>query len=298
MRLSYNIDRFMEKVVITGANGFIGRHLVKKLEKERRYKVFELDRKKNSLLDVNSLRELVDGTSIVYHLAGVNDSASLDLMNTNVAGTFNLLTALKEMKVRPRFIYISSFAVYKLPEKRGLIISEDYPIDPRNGYGLSKKLAEDTIKYFSDTYDIPATVLRVSNVYGPGVKPFANSVVATFMELVNSNKEIFVDGDGRQTRDFVFVNDVADALACLNKEKMGFEIYNVCSGEGISIKKLISLIELILGKQAKVIFRKKTKSSGGFWQGNGQRFYEEFGWKPVCGIKEGLKRTWEERDIK
>lgn len=270
----------MKKVAITGASGFLGTELVKELKKDKNLILKIPDpQDMKFLFDLNKLKSFVDGCDVVYHLAGIKDSNNPNLFDVNVTGTKNLLEATKLVAPSAHFIFSSSFAVYKIPEV-GEIIDEKFPTNPRNEYGVTKLKAEEEIKHYSETYGIKSTILRISNIYG---------VIYDFVKKIENGEEIKIEGSGDQTRDFVFITDVVKAFTLASKDKKQLGIYNICFGEEISINNLISLIEKITKKKAKISFAPEN-NQGGYWKGNFSQAAKSFGWKPEITLENGISK--------
>lgn len=282
----------MQKILITGAGGFVGSHLVSRLKKLKNTRLKTLDREKHSLEDKKSLLGLVDGCDLIFHLAAINNPISSELFKINTLGTANILEAIKEKAPRSRLVFPSTFAVYRTPNK-GEKVTENFELAPRNRYGLSKLLTEEIVRYYSNIEGIKSVILRLSNVYGPGIEPFRHSVVATFFDLIKKGKPLTINGDGRQTRDFVYIDDIVDALVASAGLKSNFEVVNACSGEEISIKALVGAVGEVIGKRVRVTYQKADLSGGGFWRGDNAKAKKVLGWKPKTDFKLGLKKTWE-----
>lgn len=281
----------MKKVAVTGSSGFIGKHLVDKLRQEG-IEIKSFSRGKHSLFEKNSLLRLVEGCDTVFHLAAENNPSSPDVFKVNVLGTANLLAAISLLKRECNLIFPSSFAVYRIP-KKGQVISENFELAPRNEYGLSKLLCEEIITHYPGNKFI-STILRVSNVYGPG-DGVGRSVISNFFNQINHNGNLIINGDGNQTRDFIYVDDVVNAmiLAASRSGKEKVRIINVCSGSGTSLNELVSLLGKMTEKNFSVIYNKKVNlSAEGFWEGNNFLIKRLLGWKPEIILKNGLLLTW------
>lgn len=281
----------MKTIAVTGADGFIGTNLVSAL-KHKKLTVKSYNHKIHSLEKINSLEKLVSGCDTVYHLAGLTNSDDPDLFKVNVLGTLNLLTAIRNIAPKAKLVFSSSFAVYS-PQYNNLIITENSNIAPRNNYGLSKLLAEQAIINYQGLQTKP-TILRFSNVYGPEMRSNAHSVVANFFDSILNNHEIKLNNDGKDTRDFVYVDDVVEALIAASKKDTD-GVYNVCSGEEISISSLSQKIGKIANKEVSVNnFKSSDKSS--YWKGDFTRAKKDLKWEPKITIQEGLKKIWQAKN--
>lgn len=282
----------MERVAITGADGFIGSRIVELLAAEGICEVRPFNHSRHNLMDPESLKILLRGCRWVIHLAGVSNPLSPDVYKINVDGTDNLLRAIADTKPAPVLIFASSFAVYKVP-KKGDLVDEKYPVEPRNRYGESKLAAERLIAACSRKDGIKALILRISNVYGPGILPGRHSVVANFIDALARGQEIKITGDGTQTRDFIYIDDVARAFVSTLEESRNFDILNICSGKETSINSLLNLLQRYTGNEGKTAYVPGNEV-GGFWRGDNAEARKILGWLPRFSLEDGLELTVKE----
>lgn len=265
---------------ITGADGFVAAYLKKKLDAER-LPYEEIDLK---TYQEQGFSDFVKGKDYIFHLAGVNrtdDEKGYE--KGNVGLTVELIDAVKKHgKKGCRIIFSSSIQVYGDAEG---IIDETIPTRPLWAYSKTKLDAENAI---IDS-GLPYVVLRISNVYGPGGRPFYNSVIATFIHLLKEGKPITINGSGQQTRDYIFVDDVASAMVLSMDISDG--IYIVSTGKLTSLNEIVRVLQDLSGKKievdrtyaedaaeniAKAVFDNSKLVSAG--------------WQPSYNILEGLKR--------
>jgi len=268
---------------ITGANDFLGIHTLNRLKNNPEVNGVEIFEKSGSdILNKKSVEVFVSGKDVIIHLAAVHRAEDIELMRTNLLGTLSLVKAIKETNPDCRLLFSSSFQVYANSTKED-VIGEDFPLGPTTTYGFSKKFEEELI--LSNVKD--SAVFRISNVYGPGCRPFDNSVVATFIHLAKEGKEIIVTGSGDQSKDFVFVDDVVDAfeLAVFSKEK---GIFNICTGESVSINRLVGLLNKDFPR---LKVARRTGEDGGFsTRGSCKKAEKIIKWKPRTLFEDGLKK--------
>lgn len=253
-------------VLITGGAGFIGSHIAQKLsELGAKITIIDnlstgniknLDNLKgnfkfinSSITNINSCLQATYGQKIIFHLAAfISVPESIckpDICHEiNVNGTFNVLEAARINKVK-RVIFSSSAAVYGPTEK---ICSEELTPDPKSPYATTKLIGEYYCKQYSTNFGLETAILRYFNVYGQRQNPNGAyaAVVARFTELIKNNKPIAIFGDGLQTRDFVPVEIVADANLCaamLEKNLVNGQIFNIGTGNSITLLELISMIK-------------------------------------------------------
>jgi UDP-glucose 4-epimerase len=265
----------VSEILVTGGAGFIGSHIVDKLISEG-FEVTVLDNLSTAQLDNvsrhhdrkdfhfvrgdirdrNLVKQIVKDKDVVFHEAALTGVA-LSIENPtltneiNVTGTLNLLKASVDAHVR-RFIFASSAAVYgrtSSPRKK-----EDVTSTPTNPYGVSKLAAESYVKVFNKVYGLETVSLRYFNVYGPRQRfDFQNDysgVVTIFTNRLLRNLPPTIYGDGKQTRDFVYVEDVVQAnmLALKSKNCVG-EVFNVGTGYKVSVNKIANTLKKILERE-------------------------------------------------
>lgn len=211
------------KILITGSRGFIGSHLMKVFPRAQSYDLKDVQ----DILDINLLKDALEGKEIVIHLAAlISITGSIQnpgkYYSANVAGTDNVLRAAIEAGCKT-VIFASSASVYS----------------PDNPYAVSKKIGEDLMKEYSKK--IQTISLRFFNIYGPGQNPEYAGVISKFMRAAKEGKTLKINGDGRQTRDFISVNDVTGiiekVIRCRSKIASG-SIFDVGTGKEISINQL------------------------------------------------------------
>ncbi|MDH7606659.1 MAG: SDR family oxidoreductase [Candidatus Bathyarchaeota archaeon] len=260
------------KVLVTGGAGFIGSHTVERLLMEG-FEVVVLDNLRSGSLDNVSqhvgkkgfrfvkgdvraaelVRRLVGDVDCVVHLAAlvsvpesIRDPALT--YDINVNGTLNLLRACLDFGVK-RFVYASSCAVYGNAEK--LPIKEDAPAKPESPYGVSKWKAEKHVLKFYEEFGLETVCLRYFNVYGPrqALNEYSG-VITQFLSRIKNDMPLTIFGDGEQTRDYVHVEDVAEAnLLALKGSGIAGEIFNIGTGVATSINKLVTVLLKIANKE-------------------------------------------------
>lgn len=289
-------------VLVTGGSGFIGRNIVQIL-KEQGDTVATLDVKdKNSVADYHTIcdvrnRQMVEkalsGIDYVYHLAAVTsppefENLTGDGYDVNVLGTYNVLAASKANKVK-RVVIASSSSVYGDTSK---VTSEDsLPKTYSNFYPLTKRINEMTAKLFNE-YSVETIALRYFNTYGLGENskgPYS-SVIWKFIESIRKGEQPVIYGDGRQSRDFIYVRDTARAsILAMKKGKPG-EVYNVGTGRSTNFNTIFSIIkeEMKYEKEAEYISN-PLKSYQIFTQADISKTTREFSFAPEYDISKGIR---------
>jgi UDP-glucose 4-epimerase len=281
------------KVVITGSSGFIGSHLVHALKQLKTIEVCPFQQGVHSLSDPDTLKPLLKKSRMVYHLAGANRAAPHELMGVNVIGTLNVLEAMRQVAdADVKLVFLSSFQVYR-PAPEPFMVDESFPLGPESLYGVSKKMAEELISF----YGLPSIIFRPSNIYGPRCRPYYNSVISTFCDLMVKGKPLTLNGTGEQSRDFIYVSDVVRAMVqVVEYQVSGVEIFNLCSEKLISLNGVIDTLTDIAGRKSEIV-KNAVPQDCRFLRGNSGKAKREFNWSPEVDLREGLEQTyrWFER---
>jgi UDP-glucose 4-epimerase len=300
------------KVLVTGGAGFIGSHVVDTYIKNG-YQVAIVDdlstgRKSNlnqeasfyqmdiRSPEIESVFEKERPDYINHHAAQMDVRRSvvdpLFDADVNIRGSLNLMENARKFGIK-RFVYISTGgAVYGEPVY--LPCDEDHPINPICPYGASKHTVEHYLYMWMTNYGLPYTVLRYPNVYGPRQDPHGEAgVVAIFTGQMLSDKQVVINGDGEQERDFVYVGDCARAnlLALENEGSNG--IFNIGSEKGTTVNEIFNGL-------AEIMEYTKEPEYGPAKLGETRRIYLEakkarefLGWSPEVALEEGLQKTVE-----
>jgi UDP-glucose 4-epimerase len=272
------------RIGVTGASGFIGSHLTSALRKYG--KVVALSRGK-SLPSLKNLKSFVSGVELFFHLGGVNRGTDEEILMGNVTGTLRLLEAIKRYgEPSARIMFASSAQVYRL-KNRVAKISEASALQPESIYGVSKKSAEDLIRISG----LPFTILRLANVYGPGCRPGYNSVVATLCQRAKKKLPLKINGQGKQNRDFIYIDDVVRAFvsAGFNEKPLMGKAYNISSGQMTSLVKIVNTIKKFQ-KSVKVEFKPGAEDEISYCC-DASRFKRDYGWKPETPLLQGIEKS-------
>jgi len=304
------------KILVSGGAGFIGSHIVefllgeeevervvvidnffsgnidnlKSFQKDPRLEVIEGD-----IRDKELVKKLVKEVDFIFHQAAVvSVPLSIekpDITNdVNVNGTINMLEAALDSNVE-RFVYASSCAVYGNPTS--LPISEKSELNPLSPYAASKLAAESYCRAFYESYGLKTVCLRYFNVYGPRQAGGNYSgVISIFMRQALEEQPLTIRGDGKQTRDFVFVKDVARAniLSALKDEAIG-KVLNIGTGKNITINELAEKISKIVGHKAGFKYVPLLKGEVMHSVADISLARELLGYSPAFEIEDGLKET-------
>lgn len=247
--------------------------------------------------DLNDLNldDLVGRSQVVFHLAaqaGVRTSWGRNFsvyIRNNIQASQGLLEAAKDRPALRKFVYASSSSVYGLSPD--LPASETSPCYPLSPYGVTKLSAEQLCFLYQKNYGVPTVALRYFTVYGPGQRP--DMAFHIFFKAMAEGREISLYGDGSQTRDFTFVDDIVAAnLACLDLDKSG-EVYNVGGGHREKLKDILPLFEEITGTKARVQLVDRQKGDVPHTFADIRKARADLGFVPRTTLREGLAREWE-----
>lgn len=298
-------------VLVTGGAGFIGSHVVRKLLGEKMHVVVldnlssgtrknlafgsgtNLEFMRGDILDSRKVKEALRGVDSVVHLAAlvsVQESLRTPSLTykVNLKGTENLLGGSVEAGIK-KFVLASTCAVYG--NARRLPIAESARRRPLSPYADSKAKAEDVCRSFADRIRSGLTILRFFNVYGPGQErsAYAN-VITTFVGRLSTGRELVVYGDGRQTRDFVHVYDVAEAISLALRRQGSFEVLNLGSGHETSVNGLVETLSEIVGRDgANVVHARPRSGEIRRSLADISRLRDTLGFSPKVTLEEGLR---------
>lgn len=266
----------MGNIGITGSNGFVGSHLSQLLKEQGHH----VDNFTSERYRKEGFGNFVKDKDVIYHFAAVNRADSGDdYINGNYELTKDLVEKIKKHNPGCRIIFSSTVQVYGTQNGT---ITEDAEPEPEGIYAKSKLWAEDYIKESGLDY----VILRISNVYGASARPFYNSVVATFLHLAKKDEPLKVFGSGEQKRDYIFIEDVVNALGLAKKIKAG--VYNCSTGEMITINQLISNLEKAMNKKLKIEKKEGSEEENVPVYDNTKLL--NTGWKPEYNFEEGIKK--------
>lgn len=310
-----------KKIIVTGADGFIGSHLVEKLCEEGadvrafvyynsfnswgwldtlpREIVSRLDVVSGDVRDPNSVRQAVKGTQAVFHLAALiaipySYHAPDSYIDTNVRGTLNMLQAAKEFDVE-KFVHTSTSEVYGTA--RQVPINEDHPLQPQSPYSASKIGADQIALSFYYSFQTPVCVIRPFNTYGP--RQSARAVIPSIIAQVSSGRNEISLGALHPTRDFNYIKDmVRGFIAMAESAKTVGEVVNFGTGYEITIKGLVETIADLMGRKIKVQTEQNRlrpdTSEVERLCADSAKARSLTGWEPEYGGEEGLGKGLKE----
>lgn len=298
------------KALVTGCAGFIGSHLADRLLKEdfevvgidcfttyysrdikERNIASALPHKGFKLIEADILEmEAFPQVDYIFHeaaQAGVRASWGKEFeiyVRNNVLATQRLLEFYKNREIK-KFIYGSSSSIYGNAE---LPLKEDIVPKPISPYGVTKLAGENLCHLYHINYDIPVILLRYFTVYGPRQRP--DMAIAKLVPAILDDKEVAIFGDGTQTRDFTYVDDIVEANILAARSDIRGKVFNVGGGDRISVNNLLELMGDILGKKVKVRYVEEQKGDVRHTLAHIKQAKAELGWQPRVDITEGLRK--------
>lgn len=305
----------MKKILVTGAAGFIGSHLCERLLLMNNVQVSGIDGFVNPAL--NSIKQgnlrnltasprfcfyqedlrradlsgMLQGVEAVYHLAaipGVRTSWGKDFLkyvDHNITATQILLEAVRKTTLK-KFVYISTSSVYG--EKTGKVCEDSVPT-PLSPYGVTKLTGENLCRVYQQSYGVPVVILRYFTVYGPRQRP--DMAFDRFIRGILRQEPIVIFGDGKQTRDFTFIDDCIEAtVAALDAAGIIGETINIGGKERASILEVIALMESLLGVKANMDFREPLKGEARHTWADISKAQKLLNYNPAISLKTGLEQ--------
>ncbi len=303
-----------KKVLITGGAGFIGSNITEKIAHFGGEPIVLDDLFTGAIenIDLNVKYEFINGSvnnkrlvfeliqrmDYIIHLAARNIIVStknpMEDYKTNIGGTLNILMAAKKYGIE-RMVYSSSASVYGNPG--AIPIKETESVYTFSPYAVSKLAGENYCHAFYETYDLPTVSLRYSNVYGPKQNPKNpySGVISKFIKLINNGKCPEIHGDGLQTRDFTYIDDVVDAtLVALLSDKAEGMVFNIGTSIESSILGLLKKLSTIYNKDISPIHIDRRDIDNIRRRAlNIEQIRTRLRWQPQINLFEGLKRTVE-----
>ncbi len=289
-----------KKILVTGGQGFIGKNLVKKL-KSLNAKVNSFDKiDGQDITDEGLIKKTIKNNyHFIYHLAAFSGNQE-SLKNYNIAFKINTLAtiaffeAIVKFSPHTKIIISSSRLEYGNPKY--LPVDEKHPTQPTSPYGLSKLMATQMAEIYSKTNGLHFTVFRTSNVYGQhhSSKFLGYNLINYFIDISKNNGVLKIFGQGKQVRDYLFIDDLIEAFLLAMSPKSDNQIYNLGYGEGIMLIDMAKLITKTIGcgRIAKVEWPEDWKSiETGSYVTNLSKIKKELGFSPKVKFDQGIKMT-------
>lgn len=300
------------RIFITGVAGFIGSALANKLIQEEYYVrgmddlstgdpsrlLPDVEFIRGDINDRPKLWTLLQDIDIVFHVAArvvVPESVLYprEYNHVNVGGTVTLMEAMRDVGVR-RVVFTSSGAIYG--NQKDQPVSETAIPQPRSPYAVSKLSAEYYIHTIGGLWGIETVNLRIFNTYGPGqpTPPTHPPVIPYFLKQAHQNSTLVINGDGNQTRDYVYIDDVVNGLkAVITAKDINRETINIGSGRATSVRELSSTVTEITGKNPEIVYNIKNDGGPARMCADISKAREKLGFYPLTPLEIGLQNTYE-----
>ncbi len=260
-----------EKILILGADGFLGSNLAKSMLKDGKYEIRAFDlftdgvsrnltglEKKLEIFPGNFLNRVdiekaLKGVDYVFHYVSLTTPGSsmkdpLIDVETNIRGTIVLLEECVNAKIKKIIFSSSGGAIYGNQEKKKL--SENDLQNPISPYAISKLAIEKYLEYFRLNHGLDYLILRYSNPYGPGQNVVGSQgIIPIFLNLIQRGKPITIFGDGKNIRDYIYIDDLINITKLISSKKTKYNLYNIGSGKGESINEIISAMKKVTKKK-------------------------------------------------
>lgn len=319
----HNTDLSELSFLITGGGGFIGSNLTEYLLKYNAKKVRVLDNFSNGhrenltefmdnpafeliegdIRDLETCKQAMDGIDYVSHQAAlgsvprsINDPATTN--EVNISGFLNMMIALKDSSTVKRMVYAASSSTYG--DSKALPKVEDTIGKPLSPYAVTKYVNELYADVFGTTYDTDVIGLRYFNVFGPKQSPDGAyaAVIPLFMQALNDDNAPKINGDGEQTRDFTFIDNVvqANVKGFFASKEAKNEVFNVACGERITINYLWESLRIAADSELKAIYGPNRQGDVRDSLADISKAENLLGYQPQFTVREGLKITWDSFD--
>jgi len=302
------------KILVTGGAGFVGSHIVDRLAPQNEVTVLDnlltgkpenmaksrdkIQFIQGDIRDEKLVRDIISGgIDIIFHLAACTSvTGSIENpitdMDTNVRGTLTVLEACRGAKIK-RLVYTSSAAVYGDVKK--LPVVEDSPLNPASPYATSKMTAEKYCIVYQKIYGVPATAVRCFNIYGPrqSTGVYANAI-SIFLRNINNGEPLTIYGDGEQTRDLMYIDDVVNGcmLAATGAGAVG-DVFNLATGKATTVNQLTELVLKATGKSPAVNHAAPRAGEIRHSLASIAKASRVLGYRPDTDLEDGIKATWQ-----
>jgi len=288
------------RILITGIGGFVG-NILHSMLRDMNYEVYGIDffsTDKNivkiNITDPVAIQDAMIKISpdFILHLAAISRvdlNEPQNIFNVNVNGTLNLLSACLKLREKPKIIVVSSSQVYGIPENNTQSLNENADIKPVNLYGASKAAAENIAMAFYNEFDLPVVIARPFNHTGKGQSE--HFIIPKLIQAYKKKQEKLTIGNTDISRDYLDVRDVVNAYIKIMQNFHPGEVYNISSGESISLSDIISIIENLSDHKLNIVpdkelFRKNEIVN---IRGDSSKIIKETGWEPKYDINETLR---------
>tara|TARA_Y100000996_G_scaffold240114_1_gene188759 strand:+ start:1228 stop:2109 length:882 start_codon:yes stop_codon:yes gene_type:complete len=285
------------RVLLLGSEGFVGKNLIDGLKDKHELSTADVldsgsyeNYQKFDITNLDQALNLIKNVDVVINLVTHTLTQSLDDIisnaNTNIIGLLNVLEACKRNNIK-KTIFTSASSIIGVPEN--FHVTEQHLVIPKTAYAITKMTSEHYLRLYNEMYGLNYIVFRFFNIYGPYQK---NGLIPTFYKKIQNNEPITVFGKGQQIRDFVYVPDVIPFFdSAVSDSKFDNEIYNLGTGNGVSIIEIIEKLSSILSVKPNINYEPERPGEIGNFVANTEFLSSKFGKKPQTSIDDGLEQT-------
>jgi UDP-glucose 4-epimerase len=297
----------MQRVAVIGSNGFIGRHLAEELSAKQSVQLFLFGKSAPLVIKPNAPYKTIDffdrekllkdfeNIDLVYYLASETIPATswdtpIIEVEKNLLPFINFLEAIVTLKTK-KVVFVSSAGTVYGPTQGK--VTEDSDKKPFSPYGITKLAMENFLNYYKSKHGLESDIYRVSNVYGEGQDTSKGlGIINTFLEKILQEKRVRIFGDGKSTRNYIYVGDVARLLSLSLTDVDSSGIYNIASGDTFSINDLVQLIKKVTAEEFDVTYEAVRQSDNSFIDLDNTRICKRFPGFKFTTIEDGLLKTY------
>ncbi len=294
------------KILITGGSGFIGSSLVSKLSSNKNNEIYVLDiEEPKTNIDAKYEKMDIRSHKVPKYLQKVNPNKIIHLAaqasvaisskdpildnDVNVGGSLNILKSVIELNLSQFVFFSTGGAIYG--EEVGKKFNEENIVNPQSPYGISKSSFENYLTYYSSKFNLPSTIIRPSNVFGPGQNPYGEAgVVSIFGKKMLENELVTIFGTGNEYRDYIFIDDVVDFIEKIIENNIT-GTYNLCSGQKTKTIEIFKLLKDIIGYQCEPIMSNAREGDIFGIELDNSKACKISNWNPETKMLEGLEKT-------
>lgn len=294
------------KIVILGGQGFIGHNLTSKLKEYGHHIVVVTNKIDESriingveyveidITKLNEVEHIFEQVDLVYHLISttVPTTSNRDIefdISSNLIATVKLLEICVKCEVEKVIFTSSGGAIYG--NVKTTPITEEHDVNPISSYGVVKLAIEKYLFMYHELYGLKYTVLRVANPYGLYQQNVGQGIINVYLRNILQGKAIEVWSDLKVTKDYIYIDDLVDAMVMSIKENI-VGVYNVGSGTGHSIQEIIEGIEEVVGDKIEIVYKNKVKTDVSLNILDITKFREASGWKPKVTLNLGIRQLY------
>ena len=297
------------KILVLGGQGFIGQNLCQRLllgghdvivleyhiNPERCLE--GITYKQADFTKIDSYKEALSQVDVVYHLVSTTNASNpaseikKDIKD-NIIGTIQLLDACVESGVKKIVFTSSGGTIYGIPKE--IPIPETHPNNPICSYGITKLAIEKYLNLYHHLYGLEYTSLRLSNPYGPFHQSMTQGLINVILQKVMRNEPIEIWGNGEVERDYIYIDDVVNALSMVKNISIEEKVFNIGSGQSHSICDIINEVESVIGKKVEVVCKPPRSQDVPVNMLDISCAKDKLGWEPKVSLSEGIRLTYQD----